>query len=149
MCGSRPLLPSWPKALLPQIISSGINMFMTGAVRTKQDLASWLQFPTWRGAYRTQDNMELAAKLPGSASLWLQQGPTIPGSRLRGQSSLLARDVPHIPAQHLKLASGCRGQSQPLVSCCSQQETAPPWCVFHPSSSAQPHPASTKAGSTF
>lgn len=61
-----------------------------------------------------EDNMELAAKLLGSAPLWLQQGPTTPGSRLRGQSSFLAQDVPHIPAQNLHLATGCRGQRQVL-----------------------------------
>lgn len=120
------LLPAWPRALLSQLIPSGIiNMFITGADRSKQDLSSWLHFPIQRGAHQAagstrkesppfQDNLELAAKLLGSAPpLWLQQGPTTPGSRLRGQSSLLlAQDVPHIPAQHLKLTIGCRGQSQ-------------------------------------
>ena len=86
-CGSRALLQAWPKTLLPQLISSGINMFTVGTVRTKQDSASQLQAPTRRKAHGAdvsirkdpstfQGNLELAAKLLGSAPLWPEQGPT-------------------------------------------------------------------------
>lgn len=96
--------------------------------RSSQDSASWLHFPIWRGAcwkhqeraIPLQDSMELA-KLLGSASLWLQQGPTSPGSR-----SLL------IPCTRCSSAHepGCRGQSQSLVL------GQPPCCAFQPSSAS-------------
>lgn len=80
VCGSRALLQALPQALLPRLISSGINTFIAGDVRTKQDSASRLQAPTQRRAdgddgdirkdpSTFQGNLELAAKLLGSPPL--------------------------------------------------------------------------------
>lgn len=87
VCGSGALLQAWHKALLRQFISSGINMFILGMVRTKQDPVPQLQNPTWRRAHGAdgsirkgpstfQGNLELAAKLLESVSFWPEWGPT-------------------------------------------------------------------------